>query len=107
MKKELIEEIIHADLKTLYNLLEAYSLEDEYIRLVYQTVKNGLSIQYRTEYILNGWHNEMPDKNIVEIGSTIIELEDWYNELSARTLLARHALMQYIASQEEDVAIRR
>lgn len=99
-KETIIQEIIHADLQTLYNLLEPIKDETKELQAAYKILKNGRTIKYHVEWNLKGHIDIRERQGIVLLQGKEIPLEEWWDEEEDRRSEARKALLEYYSEED-------
>ena len=100
-KETIIQEIIHANLQTLYNLIEPIKEENEELNKAYRILKKGRKLHYHIEWNLKG-HAEIRDRQgIAVINGKEYDIEEWWDEEEERRAAARKALMNYYLEEDK------
>lgn len=91
----IIQEIIRADLQTLYNLLEPIKEETDELKYAYIKFKHGIKIHYHISWNLKGLTETRERQNTILLKGKVYNLEEWWDEEENRRSIARKALMEY------------
>lgn len=105
-KENIISEIVHANLQTIYNMLEPIKDDNEEIKEAFKKFKYGINIKYHIEWNLKGHCEVRERQRIVVMNGKEYDLETWWDEEEERRGIGRSALMEFYGKEETPYDVR-